>query len=342
MRKSLFLSVSFSCIVSSLGATTANAALQSPFPSTQLSKSGKHTAIPDLPPQVDVLGVSYYTDDKHSVADPQKEEANNAALDPIRKFARTVSALADKEDDGASRAAIQLMASWAAANGLLGQVNKQGESEREWTLCVLSLTYLRVRNVDGMNAEKQQIQNWLSRLAQTVEPNYETSTAKWNNRAYWAGLAVSATGVAANDRQLYDWGMIRALTGANAIQDDGTLPLEMARGQRALSYHLYAMTPLVMLAEMSEANGVNLYKINNGGINRLADRVIKGLSDPDWFSQKAGVAQESPDKYNAQDFAWMEPYYARFHDGRLLPWLQMKRPLIVRTAGGNLTEIYGK
>ena len=316
--------------------------LRSPFPSVHMTSSAKRVTAPDLPAQHDLLGVSYYVDEKHSVADPQRKQANNAAMEPIRNFARTVSALADKSEEGAGEAAIKLLARWAAQDALLGEVNRQGASEREWTLCALALAYLKVRDIDGLDTEKQQVEKWFVTLAHSIQPMYETPPSRWNNHAYWAGLAVSATGIAANDRQLFDWGMIRARAGVDAVQDDGTLPLEMKRGQRAILYHLFALTPLVMLAEIGAANGEDLYQLNNRGISRLVDRLVRGLSDPDWFSQQAGVRQESLNNANSQDFAWMEPYYARFHDARLLPWLQLKRPLIAITAGGNLTQMYGE
>src|SRR6185312_4049788 len=54
-----------------------------------------------------------------------------------------------------------------------------------------------------------------------------------NNHLYWAGVEVSAAGIAANDRELFDWGMNTYHVGVAQIQPDGTLPLEIRRGQRA-------------------------------------------------------------------------------------------------------------
>jgi poly(beta-D-mannuronate) lyase len=51
--------------------------------------------------------------------------------------------------------------------------------------------------------------------------------------------------------------------GIAAIQSDGTLPLEMRRGHRALHYHLLAVSPLVYLAEFGEDNHLHLYAENN-------------------------------------------------------------------------------
>jgi poly(beta-D-mannuronate) lyase len=40
--------------------------------------------------------------------------------------------------------------------------------------------------------------------------------------------------------------------GVLQIRPDGTLPQEMARGSRAPRYHLYALAPLVLLAEFGK------------------------------------------------------------------------------------------
>jgi hypothetical protein len=98
-----------------------------------------------------------------------------------------------------------------------------------------------------------------------------------NNHYYWAGFAVMAAGIAADDRKLFDWGVSTYNEAMSRIQPDGTLPLEMARGQRALHYHVFALAPLTMMAEMGYANGLDLYNANNGALKRLIDVTAAGL-----------------------------------------------------------------
>src|SRR5262249_52902822 len=140
-----------------------------------------------------------------------------------------------------------------------------------------------------------------------------------NNHAYWAGLAVAAAGAAAQRRALFDWGLARARIGIAQVRADGFLPLELERRSLALHYHLFALAPLVMLAELGAVNGVDLYKEGDGAIRRLADRVIMGLADPAPFAAAAGAAQEIKLPPRGADLAWAEPYFARFRDRRLPP-----------------------
>src|SRR5262249_36989713 len=150
--------------------------------------------------------------------------------------------------------AVDRLAAWAAADALCGTVNHQGEYEREWTLGSLALAYSKVRGAPGLDpARVRAVDAWLARLAAAVQPFYEHPklVTYSNNRAYWAGLAVAATGAAVGDRALFDWGLSRARIGLRQVTAEGFLPLEVERRALALHYHVFALAPLVMLAELA-------------------------------------------------------------------------------------------
>lgn len=308
---------------------------------------------PPLAPVRDLLGVSFYVDKSHSVADPALKKQNEEAVRPVRTFVETVTGLADgwvrssPANPRYAALALEQLAVWAATGALLGQVNKQGDYERKWTLGSLALAFLKIRSAPGLDAAKvAATADWLSKLAAAVMPAYEdlANSASRNNHAYWAGLAVSTAGVAADDRRLFDWGMSRARIGIAQVRADGTLPLEMERGPLALHYHAFALPPLVMLAELGAANGLSLYDEADGALRRLADRVIRGMEAPASFEPLAGQKQTFPLETHprAAYFAWGEAYYARFRDPRLLQWLGSGlRPLIDQRLGGDQTLAFG-
>jgi poly(beta-D-mannuronate) lyase len=298
----------------------------------------------------DLNGVSYYTDASHSVADPALKRKNEEAFAPLRAFVAHVVDLADgwmvsrPAQQAYAAQAVEALAVWARAGALLGQADRQGEYERNWTLAGLALAYLRVRDAPGVDRGAcADIEAWLVKLAESVRPNFEHAgrTSAANNHAYWAGLAVGAAGAAAQNRPLFDWGLSRARIGIAQVRPDGFLPLELERKKLALHYHLFALAPLVLTAELAAANGVDLYKEGNGAIRRLADRVIAGLADPAPFAAAAGAAQEVKRPPRGADLAWAEPYFARFRDPRLAPLLAAARPLRDDRLGGDLTAAFG-
>ena len=305
---------------------------------------------PATPPIRDLAGVSFYVDDAKSVADPELKAQNLAALAPLRDFVAEVTALADgwmvsrPADTRYAERAGDALAAWADGGALLGAVNRQGAYEREWTLGSLALAYLKIREAAGVPAARHAvIQRWLCAIATAVRPPYERMDrdSSSNNHAYWTGLAVAAAGVACQDRGHFDWGLARARLGLAQVNPDGLLPLEMARARLALHYHVFALAPLVMLAELGAANGVPLYDEHERALRRLADRVIAGLADPTIFERLTGFPQEQlTDPPRKADLAWAEPYFARFRDPRLTPWLTAARPLRDVRLGGDLTAAF--
>jgi poly(beta-D-mannuronate) lyase len=305
--------------------------------------------VPVAPPIRDLTGVSYYRDASRSVADPARKKQNEAAFAPLRAYVARVIDLADgwmesrPADPAYAIQAVDALAVWARFGALLGTVNQQGAYERVWTLAGLALAYLKVRDAPNVDPKaRAAVDAWLVKVAEAVKPPDPRPgrMSDANNHADWAALAVAAAGAAARDRALYDWGLARARIGIAQIRPDGLMPLELERGAMALHYHLFALTPLVMLAELGEANGVDLYADDHGAIQRLADRVIDGLHDPAPFAAAAGVAQQvRPPR--GPDLAWAEPYYARFHDRRLIPLLAAARPLRDDRLGGDLTAAFG-
>jgi poly(beta-D-mannuronate) lyase len=307
---------------------------------------------PLVAPVRDLIGVTFYVDKDHSIADPELKKQNEEAVRPVRSFVMTVTWLADgwmrssPAKPAYATLALQQLSAWATAGALLGNVNRQGSYERKWTLGSLALAFLKIRDAPGLDPGKLAVtRDWLSKVAYAVTPPYENpkSSISRNNHAYWAGLAVAATGIATNDRRLFDWGLSRARMGIRDIQADGTLPNEMARGRLALHYHAFALPPLVALAEIGEANGLHLYDENGGALRRLADRVIRGMEAPASFEKLATVAQDFPLETHpkASYFAWGEAYYARFRDPRLLPSLSSLRPLVDARLGGDQTLAFG-
>ena len=308
-------------------------------------------SIPNLAAIRDVDGVSFYVDENKSVADPKLKQQNVEALAPLREFVRGVVLHADAwassqpEFPQYAERVRDALCSWAIGKALLGKVNRQGAYEREWSLGSLALAYLKVRDAEVISPEQRNlVQGWLRELAETVIPNNERAglRSSSNNHAYWTGMAVAAAGIASDSRALFDWGIARSRLAIEQVRPDGVLPLELDRRALALHYHVFAAAPLVMLAEMGAANGMDLYHEKDSALMRLIDRVIQGLSDPATFAELAGVPQEIAVPPAKTDLAWAEPYFARFGDRRLSGWLAQARPLFDVRLGGDMTATFAR
>jgi hypothetical protein len=205
--------------------------------------------------------------------------------------------------------------------------NNNGVYLQNWMLSGTAVAYLRVRGSQlGTPGQDARIQKWFHLVATRVREYFDVQFGRpgsdaWNNHMYWAGLAVAAQGIADNDMDALIWGVATYRMGIDAIQPDGSLTAEMGRGQRALHYQLYALGPLVMLAELGEANGIDMYAMNNGAIHRLAQFNIGAMKDPSTIAQRAGAAQDIAKTYSGLEIGWAVPYVRRFPNAQLSTWI---------------------
>jgi poly(beta-D-mannuronate) lyase len=137
------------------------------------------------------------------------------------------------------------------------------------------------------------------------------------------------------------------------MRPDGSLPLETARGPRALWYQRHAVASLVFIAELAHAQGYNLYALDIEGkrLGRAIDFLLASLGDPQQVGayaperQDLGFLDTRPSGRNAM--AWLEPWYRRappnaLATGDVATTTFAHRPLIDEISGGNLTCLFAK
>lgn len=303
-----------------------------------------------IPAVRDVTVGGFYTDRDASVVNPEAMARYREATQPVASFETQITTISDAfvrarpADQAPARCTLDWLDAWAGREALLGRMSQQGGYVRAWALSAIAASYVKVQEAEGLDAAKRQrVEGWIRRLAaETVAYHGRpTGTDARNNHAYWAGQAAILSAVAVNDRALFAWGIERYRLGASQIGADGTLPLELARKSKARHYHNFALMPLVLIAEVAARNGIGLYGEHGGGIHRLAGLVLDSLTDPGHFERLTGQRQDRVGDLDGGSLAWAEPYYARFRDPRLVPWLQRFRPLRHRWFGGDATLAYG-
>lgn len=315
------------CAVAALGAAAPlPTTLRSPWDIHPiLPKAGSYDC-PSLPPlPKDIVASSFYSDSKHSVIDPARLAAYRAAQRPYMETMKEAENAADAYQQTGNRAAaacvLQILDKDAAASSMTGSMStNQAHYVQNWTLGALAVSWLKVRMANpGTPEQRRSAIDWMKLVAGQTRDYFTMRHARGtndgtNNHYYWAGFAVMGAAVSSNDRALYDWALGTFSDAVSRIAADGTLPLEMGRGQRALHYHLFALGPIVMLAEFGEANGENLYAARDHAVERLANRAIAGLENNSYFSEKAGVPQDTPAPtgLDSNDIIWMVPYLRRF------------------------------
>lgn len=326
-------SLALACLVITAhpASAAAAAALHSPWDTTQSQiETGRYSCADPvaLPASIDTS--SFYSDAKKSIIDPKKYAAYQASKDQYQDVMREAEKAADKfQATGNMEAAncvLKVIGTQASAHAMTGTMSSnQAFYVQNWTLGALAVSWLKVRSANpGTDAQRAAALDWMKSVAAQTRAYFTARHLKHtkdgtNNHYYWAGFAVMAAGIGANDRSLYDWGMGTFDYAASSIQADGTLPLEMDRGQRALHYHLFALAPIIMMAEFGEANGRDMYTSHDRAVQRLVTRSTDGLLDNHYFAEKAGVPQDTPGKdgIKSNDIAVLAPYLKRFPDPKI-------------------------
>lgn len=310
-----------------------------------------------IEPVVELENRSRYDPDdpSRSTVDPKREKAYERSVAPLRDYMEAVVKKANRfvaSGGNNVKAAAEtggLLLPWAASNALSQITSGPAQLNRSTALSAIALAYIQVRGAfDPESPDNRQVAAWLGSIGKGVTAAYEgDERGRWsmaNNHRYWAGLAAAATGLATTDRTLLGWGTQSARIGLDQVTKQGALPLELARGRRALSYHAYAVAPLVVLAEIDARNERALSGDSIQSLHRLVDFTLGGLEDPAAVARLAGFEQEplakDGDPFERHDIAWLEMYEARY-PGRTR-WserLSALRPLSSTALGGNLTVL---
>lgn len=318
--------------------------LVSPWDDRRIVQTNAADECPAAPPFAKTMDISaYYVDKNASVAYPQKlaafQKASEASTSLSRSAALAADAYLEKGSRPAARCVYSLLDAAAKAEAWSGKMHDfNGVYIQNWLLSAVAISYLKVRPSGvGTPDEDTVIQRWFGLLAHRVTDYFdeevvrlgeENGISRENNHIYWAGLAVAAAGVARNDTAEFQWGLRGYKMGVDAIQTDGSLPQELRRGQMTLHYHLYALGALVMLAELGEANGLDLYAEDKGAIHRLVGFCLTGLEDPATVEKQVGVKQVVQLPYAGGDIGWAVPYVRRFPNQQLsallaqAPWVR--------------------
>lgn len=296
---------------------------------------------PPPPPAVLDITVStlYLKGTGGSVVNPKSAKKRRAQLEPIRDFSETVSQMSDwyvaDGDEKAARCGLTWLRAWADSQAILGRLKTVGEGHGDAAannqmrfLANVALAYLKLQPA-ATPQDQAAINRWLRQLAARVQEHERGIEVKTrNNNYYKSGAALMATGVAIKNQDYISEGGIIYDFALSQIKDDGTLPREMSRQIKALTYHNAAACPLVVMAELARSQGQDWYGRHNHRLELLVNRVVAGIKDPAFFQAKSGHKQVN-----------VPPE----HIGWLIYWeKQSKHPEVVaavlKSAGGHYDD----
>jgi poly(beta-D-mannuronate) lyase len=328
-------------------APAAAAALNPPFDLPSPRKGGKQSSCEAPPPPVTELatGSIYQADDPtKSKIDPEAKKRYDAAIAPLRDFNKKVAQMAsryvnsDGGDGGAAKCTVGWLASWAKGGALTRLITPQAGLSATRIVAGVAFSWMEV-GVTASAEDKAAVDAWLRKLAEATMPLYGNghNHISLGNHRYWGGLAVGAVAIAVGDKSMFDWAMDSYRLGVCQVDKDGALPIELIRGDRARDYHIHAVAPLVMLAEMGVRNGLDSYDECGGALHRLVKFVLTAIGDPTTIDKLAGATQIPLTSLKSR-LAWVAVYRSRFPLPVNVP---LPEGLKSSTLGGDVDALYG-
>ena len=164
-----------------------------------------------------------------------------------------------------------------------------------------------------------------------------------NNHRAWAGLAATQVGLATSRTSLVDWGAESNRLMICSANEDGSLPQEMKRRDKALHYQLHAVAPIVMNASLLQPLKPDSFDVCNGKLDAIVSFTVTSLARPQLVAERSGAEQTfatKKEKLKAFQIAWLEPYLVHRRNKDAEALAAAYRPLSNSSLGGNLTSIY--
>ncbi|WP_442489470.1 alginate lyase family protein [Halomonas litopenaei] len=279
---------------------------------------------------------------------PSPEEWREASA-PLFEFEDSVSLLAGTYvatgDDYYADCLVRYLDHWASQDALT-RFHYEPEEPQAWfatesMIFAAALAYSVVRpEVDGLEEPRQRVERWLEDLAleHSAIPG-DAGNSCCNNHFYRRALYASTVGVLVDNDELFRFGVSAIHSALNDMTEQGAFPLEMERGRRATHYQNYALLYLITNMQVIARQGYDIFSLEVDGktIHDAVDFTMSAIDDPGVLGDMAPSEQYRGFLTDPQYFSWMEVYQSRFDDPRIADFLEQRRPIYNRSAGGYVT-----
>ncbi|MBB2820004.1 UNVERIFIED_ORG: hypothetical protein GGD59_003267 [Rhizobium esperanzae] len=240
-------------------------------------------------------------DGSKSSIDEDRSAEREKLVQPIRNSIRLITNIAYASSDNPQVAkaraecVLQNVDRWASSQSLTEMRSSDAYLSRDRWVAEIALAVQAATRVVNLSETRRSTYGvWFGKLARDTMEAYTLRLgpkSKTNNHRYWAGLSVAAIGFLVDEPEFKSWGKTSFEIGACQVDENGILPAELARGNRALDYHIYALRPLAAIAKIAAEHGEPLHSKCFDGFKRLASMTHEALENPDQFEKIAGLRQ---------------------------------------------------
>ncbi len=243
-------------------------------------------------------------------------------------------------DRAAARCLVSVLAGWAEAGALLDfrpddRGRRQAWYLTTWTAVSAAMAYSLVRGEpEPDSGTRQDVESWINRVARNLLSVQTNGTDNRNNHAHWRALAATAAGVVSDDDELFATGISGYRRALAALSRDGSWPLEMARGGRAIHYQNFALEPLFFVRALAERQGIDPDgPVPSPGLDAAVSFLLSAIEDPGMvriYTREAQDLSFMKPRPTSSPLAGLEIVANRNPSPRLENLLAPRRPLVDR------------
>jgi poly(beta-D-mannuronate) lyase len=254
----------------------------------------------------------YVNDGTYSIYDCAKYRSSykkrlntSMGLDELLDDARV--ALDNPGTQAAQKCVINTLHEWAEAAGYskipAGSAN--GANIRAWNMGSMAAIYLKNQTAVALAkslGKHDKIVAWFKARGRQILDD-ANGNGNRNNLYYWRGFALLTLGIASEDVDMIAKSKSIFNRAISDIDGNGYLPLELARKNKAVHYHQFALEPILGMVAYSKAIDCGFLRSSQeGALELLIRKLARAEQDYSIFKEKTGVAQTNPDEIAPEKF----------------------------------------
>lgn len=231
---------------------------------------------------------------------PDNIEKNRQITEPIRIFKdnmgnMVIKLVQDQDNTNDIVKCIQTeLLSWANAGAYTGNINSQGYVELMFLLVHVELVYLKIKPIIGGNSA---IETWIEDMDKLVWNRFKE---RGNNLTSWATLTLMLDGIATNNANKFSESVSMFKKQVNNIDNDGYVPSELLRGERASSYLIYYAEPIIIMQYILKT--VNNSAYNQPKIYNFINIILAILKDKQYLVKQKMVTEKQIEEVGRAEF----------------------------------------
>lgn len=289
----------------------------------------------------------------------------NAYMAPANDYLYRLSTITDtymqgtNDTSAVASCALDWLYAWSQKKALTELSSEHPDPEGDYQRALINsgllFKYAIIQKDPTLNsAKKAAVEAWLKTVTARVHDfsyKREKDHGGVSNLLYWMGLNDLVGGLMFGNSTWINRGVQIYDLGLGQIRSDGLLASELQNGSSDFGRHLYALRPLVAMAEVGEINGLSMYSRQSGRVSMAVQRTANYFLN---FSTFPGANTQSSSSVPAfyltsatNQLDFMEIHYSRFATPELKSLLQTARQLNAgklknsRETSGNMTIAFG-